>query len=93
MTALVRKTYVISCDHVVLTHLYRGEPRAVTCGVTRQLLVPDESLGAASEWVLKQLRQAGWTYRTRSVGPPQHFCMQHKPAPAKRTPKINNGGK
>jgi hypothetical protein len=65
VTALIRKTYVISCDHGLIA----GE----RCGMTWQIAVPDESLGAASEYVGRKLTGNGW----RRVGK-QHFCRKHR---------------
>lgn len=89
MTALVRRTYVITCDE-------QASKLTGKCLATIQLVVPDANTGAASEWVRRRLRALSWTYVGGRGYVPRHYCPKHRPirygARGIVAPKHNNEG-
>ena len=73
MTALVVRTYHISCDG---WNALRRQP----CSSREVITPPAESQGAASEYVLRTLRRARWRYepRTGLGNKPRHYCPDHR---------------
>ena len=71
MTATVVRRYVVSCDG---WSVYSNRP----CSSREEITPPAESQGAASEYVVRALRAAGWRYESNRGGRPRHYCSDHR---------------
>lgn len=71
MTAVIRRTYLITCDG---WSVYSNRP----CSSWEEITPPAESQAAGSEYVLRTLRRGGWRYEPSRAGRPRHYCPDHK---------------